>query len=133
MSEEEMSTMELLEKREHEVYEELGKRNYGDPERGKLLSEAKMYSEIRNATDQTEQTRLNNNAKNDLEERKLDIESEKVKNEQRRTRADLVKAGIFLLGGVSSTFLSYTMEEWFQKFQPLQRFGDKLHDLITRK
>lgn len=130
---EEMSTMELLEQREHEVYEELGRLNFGDPERGKLLNEAKMYSDIRNAADQTEMTRLNNNAKNDIEERKLDIEAEKAKNDRRRMRTELAKAGIFMLGGLSSSFLSYGMDEWFQKYQPLQRFSEKLHDFIVRK
>lgn len=130
---EEMSAMELLEARETEAYEELGKLAFDDPARGKILNEIRTYSDIRIANEQTEQNRLNNNSKNDIEEQRVAIEAQKVQNDRVRMNTELAKAGLFLLGGLSSTFLSYSMEEWFQKFTPLQRFGEKLHDFIVRK
>jgi len=133
MEEKEMSTMELLEKREHEAYEELGKLNYGDENRGKVLNELKTLASIRNDYDQTELSRLNNIAKNDIEDRKLDVESEKIKNDKRRMWSEVGKAVLYFVGGFGSMFSSYMMSEWFQRDTQLHRFGEKLHDQITKR
>lgn len=133
MPENEMSTLDLLEQREREGYEELGRLKYDDPLRGKVLNEVKTYSDIRIAFESQEQTRLNNNAKNDIEEQKLVIESEKIRNEKKRIGADVGKAVLYFVGGFSSMVGSYMLGEWFQKDSSMHRFGERLYDMITRK
>lgn len=133
MPTEELSTMELLEQREKEVYEELGRLDMNDPKRGPLLNEAKTLAGIRVAYEETEQTRLNNNAKNDIEEEKLVIESEKLKNDKARMKLDFGKAAMYLFGGFASGLSSYMLEGWFQEYKPLKRFQERVHDLVIRK
>ena len=133
MDEEMMSTHELLEKREKETYLELGKLTPTDPNYGKVLSEAKTYSEIRTAYDSSEQKRLDAYAKNEIEEHKLQVEEAKVKNDKRRTWVDFAKAGLFLVGGFFSGFSGYMLDTWFQKDKTMGRLQDKLHDQILRK
>ena len=133
MPENEMSTLDLLEQREREGYEELGKLKYDDPIRGKVLNELKTLSDIRNDFESQEQTRLNNNAKNDIEEQKLVIESEKIRNEKKRIGAEVGKAVLYFVGGFSSMFGSYMLGEWFQKDSSMHRFGERLHDMITKR
>ena len=133
MDEEMMSTMELLEKREQEIYVELGKLEPTDPNYGKVLEAAKKYSEIRNTYETAEQTRLNNYAKNEVEMAKVDVEAKKAANDKRRTWVDFAKAGMFLIGGFASGFSGYMMDTWFQKDKALGRLQDRIHDQILRK
>ena len=133
MEEERMSTMELLEKREQEVYVELGKLEPTDPNYGKVLEAAKKYSEIRNTYETAEQTRLNNSAKNEAEMAKVEVESKKAANDKRRTWVDLAKAGLFLVGGFVSGFSGYMMDTWFQKDKAMGRLQDRIHDQILKK
>lgn len=133
MEEEMMSTQELLEKREQEVYIELGKLEPTDPNYGKVLEAAKKYSEIRNTYETAEQTRLNNYAKNEVEMAKVDVEAKKAANDKRRTWVDLAKAGLFLIGGFASGFSGYMLDTWFQKDTRMQRFSEKVHDQIMKK
>lgn len=133
MSEEKLSTRELIEKQENEAWEELGKLKFDDPNRGKVLAEAKAIAEVRNSFDQTELNRLNNNERNSIEEEKLVIEQQKVKNDTKRIRAELGKAAMFIAGGFIGNFGSYLLDTCFQKFTPLQRFADKLHEFSMRK
>ena len=130
----EMSNVrDLIEEREREALEELGRLKTDDPNRGKVLAEVKTIAEIRNSYDQTELTRLNNNAKNSIEEEKLVVEQQKVKNDTKRIRAELGKAAMFIAGGFIGNFGSYLLDTCFQKFTPLQRFADKLHEFSMRK
>lgn len=130
----EMSNVrDLIEEREREALEELGRLKSDDPNRGKVLAEVKTIAEIRNSYDQTELTRLNNNAKNSIEEEKLIVEQEKVKTDRKRVKAELGKAAMFIIGGFVGNFGSYLLDTCFQKFTPLQRFADRLHEFSMRK
>ena len=133
MDEEIMSTNELMEKREKEVYVELGKLNHDDPNRKKLLDEAETYFRIRNGYDSAEQKRLDAYAKNEIEERKIQVEEAKVQNDKRRTWVDFAKAGLFLIGGFCSGVSGYMLDTWFQKDTRMQRFSEKVHDALLRK
>lgn len=130
---EEISLIELREREERKIYEELGRREFNDPDRRKLVDEARTHAELRLADSQNEMTRLNNNAKNDIEEQRLIIESEKVKNDRRRVRSDIGKGALFFGAAICSSFLSYAMDPWFQKYQPLQELSKALRDLIMKK
>ena len=133
MDEELMSTSELMEKRERELYLELGKCNFDDAKRQKLIQEAKTLADIKNAYDSTENARLNNNAKNSIEEEKLVIEAGRLKNEKRRNIVEVVKIGLYVVAGVGINLGSYMLDPWFQKDNRMQRFGERLHDMLTKK
>ena len=133
MPTDEVSAMDLLEQREKEAYEELGRLKHDDPNRKNLLSEVKIYSDIRVANNETEQARLNNNAKNDLEEERLIIEKQKLKNDKARIRWDFGKGVLYFLAGMTSGVSSYMLDSWFQNYKPLTRFQERLHDMITKK
>ena len=115
--EKDMSLQDLLEKREKEVYLELGKVGMNDEKRRQLMSEAKTFAEIRNANDQAENTRLNNNARNDIEEQKIGV--------------DAAKIFVGVLSGLGMTMLSYNMDTLFTKDNKMQKFCEKVHEMLT--
>ena len=126
----EMTTPELLEKLERDSYAELTRMTFNDPNRGKLLGEAETYFKIRNGYDQSEQNRLNNYAKNETEDRKVDVEMKKVKNDRARTRADLFKAAMFFVMGIFGGFAGYAMDTWFQQDKRLQKFQQDCQNVV---
>lgn len=126
----EMTTPELLEKLEHDSYAELTRMTFNDPNRGKVLGEAETYFKIRNGYDQTEQNRLNNYAKNETEDRKVDVEMKKAKNDRVRTRVDLIKAGLYFLMGIFGGFAGYAMDTWFQQDKRLQKFQQDCQNAV---
>ena len=79
-----MSISELRETRVKAAYLELGRMNYDDPNRKKVLDEIEVYSRVDNAYEQTEQKRLDNYVKNELEERRIRVEETKAKNDKQR-------------------------------------------------
>lgn len=122
-----------LEKRIQEAIEELGKLNFDDPNRGKLLNEIKTLKELQIAEQQTDDSRMNNSARNDIEEQKLQIEEQKVKNDRRKNGTDIAKLVVYGLLGVGMSFSSYMMDNWFHKDTGMYRFGEKMHDFLIRK
>lgn len=129
-----MSTEELLEKREKEVYLELGKIGFDDEKRKQLMNEAKTFAEIRNANDQAENTRLNNNARNDIEEQKLVTEQERLKTEKAKIAVDVGKIVAGVLGGIGMTVMSYNMDTLYTKDNRVQKFAERIHEwLIMRR
>lgn len=115
--------LDLYEEREHEVLEQLGRMSMDDANRKALVSELTALSSIRNSYEQTEQTRLNNNARNDIEEQKLVIEEEKVKNDKKRTIAMWVQTFLSVGVGGYLTFKSYNMDEKGYPFKELKEFA----------
>lgn len=115
--------LELYKEREREDLEKLGRMTIEDPNRKGVVAELTSLSSILNSYEQTDQTRLNNNARNDIEEQKLVIENEKVKNDKKRTTAMWVQT--FLSVGVGSylTFKSYKMDEHGYPFKDLKEFA----------
>ena len=127
-----LSTEELLDIREKETYLELGRTS--DPEKRKqLLNEAKIYSEIRNANEQTENNRLNNNSRNDVEERKVFVEEQRLKVEKKRVKVDCVKIGVAITLLPILNILSYNMDTLFPKDNRLQDTLKKLNEWLTMR
>lgn len=124
---------DLSEARLKEAYEELGKLNYSDDQRRKVLDEVKILADIDSQMAQNEEQRLNNNAKNSIEEEKLVIEKMKLENDRARMKFDIGKVFVYTLGGIGMQFSSYLLDTWFQKIPACQRFSEKLHDMIVRK
>ncbi len=126
----EADNLELYEKREHELLEELGKLQPNDPNRKPIVQELNTIASIKATYNQNELTRLNNNARNDIEEQKLIIEQEKIRNDKRRTIAMWVQA-IFSGGlGLYAVNKSYHMDEHGYPYKDLKQKGLKLIDQI---
>lgn len=129
--EKDMSTQDLLEKREREVYLELGRAGFDSEKRKQLMNEAKTFAEIRNANDQAENARFNNNARNDIEEQKLFVEQQRLKNDRQRISVDVAKIIVGVLSGIGMTVMSYNMDTLYTKDNRVQRFAEKVHEMLT--
>ena len=129
----EMTNLGLLEEVEKEGLEELKRRNYDDPARKSIMAEVKTCSDIRVANAEVEINRVNNNAKNSIEEERIMIEREKVKTDRKRGKTELIKAGIYFFGGAALSVTSYFMEVAFQRYPQMSRYADKLHDMVVKK
>lgn len=105
-----MSISELREKRIREGLILLGTLKDDDPLRQKVQNEIESLSRQQNADDTLELNRLNNNAKNEIEERRVDVELLKTQNDRKRLRVDIGKifAGIFV--GITGNVMCYNMD-----------------------
>ena len=122
----EKDNLELYEDREYEILEELGRMEMNDPKRKDLVNELTAISSIRVSYEQNEQNRLNNNAKNDIEEAKLVLEAEKVRSDKEKNWMFLVQAVASFSLGYHSIMRSFHMEEKNYGYKKLQDFGTNL-------
>lgn len=126
----EKDNLDLYEEREHELLDQLGRMEITDPNRDKIEKELDTLAKIRSKYLELEQNRLNNNAKNDIEEAKLLVEKSKLENEKRRNRTTLWATFIttlFTTGiGYSAIMKSYHMDEEFWPHKDLKVFGQNL-------
>lgn len=133
MEEQLMENRALLERRLHECLEALGKMKLDDNNYQKILNQVKIYSEILNADDNTEVNRLNNNAKNETEDRRVTIEAKKTKNETARIWLDLASIFIDFGSAIASPFMSYRMEEHMNSYKKMEVSIDKFRERVRRK
>lgn len=126
----EKDNLDLYEEREHELLDQLGRMEINDPNRDKVEKELDTLAKIRSKYLELEQNRLNNNAKNDIEEAKLLVEKSKLENEKKRNRTTLWATFIttlFTTGiGYSAIMKSYHMDEEFWPHKDLKVFGQSL-------
>ena len=127
-----MNTNDLREKQIHDAYVELGRLKYDDPNRGKVLSEIKSLEEIKRDEENAETTRLNNNARNDIEEQKIDVERERCSIEKRKIRSTWGQIAAYFIAGFGSLGASYLLDPWFQKNPNFTKFSEKLRDKILK-
>ena len=129
MSEEELLDVKsLYEKREKEILLELGKMKPEDANYQKLLNQAKTYAEIRNADETADLTRINNNAKNELEEARISIDVKKTKNESARIWVDLGRIAAAVYTSIRTPFIAYHMEEYSNPYKKMEQSMTKLKD-----
>lgn len=129
MSDEELLDVKsLYEKREKEVLLELGKMKPDDANYQKLLNQAKTYAEIRNADENTDITRFNNNAKNELEEARIEVDAKKAKNETARIWVDLGRIAAAVYTSIRTPFIAYHMEEYSNPYKKMEQSMTKLKD-----
>lgn len=105
-----MSIAELREKRIREGLILLGTLKDDDPLRQKVQNEIESLSRQQNADDTLEMNRLNNNAKNEIEERRVDVEILKTQNDRRRLRVDIGKIFAGILVGTAGNVMCYNMD-----------------------
>lgn len=128
-----METRDLIETLEQNAYREILNADRDDPKRKEMWDEAVKIAGIRSTYDQNEQNRLNNNTRNDIEESKIVVESEKAKNDRKRIRMDVIKftvgSTLALIGGIGGHFLDGLL----QKSQNVQRVSDRIQDWTMKK
>ena len=110
--------IEKIEAREIELAEHLEKVPYGDPEYKYVAENAKIIAEIKDKHIRTENERLNNNERNDLDRMKIEVEMERVKTERMKIKAgvvgdvlDLGKAGLFSWICYNGDKISYAIKD----------------------
>lgn len=126
----EKDNLELYEDREHELLEKLGRMESDDPNYGKVVGYLDTVSKIRVNYETSEQTRLNNNARNSIEEEKLIIEHAKIQSDKDRTKAMWIQALLSFVGGAALTMKSYHMDESGYPYKDLKVFGMKLIERV---
>lgn len=124
---------EMYEVREKEILEELGRLKMDDPARKQLINELDTLSSIRVNYSQAEQNRLNNNARNDIDEARLIIEEEKVKNDKKRNIAMLIQTISSLALGSFLYAKSYHMDEDKWAYKDLKNYSLRLIEKIKGK
>ncbi len=117
--------LELLEERQKDLVEQLNRMAIDDPKRPKVQDELDLISKIIVNMKTQDETRLNNNARNSIEEERLRIEHKKLES-------DKIWRGITIgtsVLGVASGYLmqckSYHMEEANYAFKALKNFGER--------
>lgn len=102
--------MELNEARLAQLYHDLERYEPTDPNYKKIAENIEILSRVSDSHGQVELKRLDNNAKNDIEEQKLVIEMQKVQAEKARTKSEWFGRvfNAMLIGG--SAYFSYNQD-----------------------
>lgn len=94
---------EEIGKRIAEATEELGKLEYGDSKREKLVEEIETLSKIYLEAEKSDTTRINSNIQNDLAQDRLALDIEKVKTEKGNSRRELLGTIIKTIASLGGT------------------------------
>lgn len=125
------NTRDILKKRLNEGLEELADID-DSAERKKKVDEVKTLADIDIAYEGLEQEKDNNEKKNNLDEEKLKLDQKKLKVEKARIGTDVGKTLFFGILGVGSSVGSYFLGSFLQNDKKLERFGERLNDLIIK-
>ena len=129
----EKSNLDLYREREREILEQLGRMKEDDPARKPLVEELSKVSSIIVAYEQTDQTRLNNNAQNDINEQRLIIDEKKIVQEDKRIRLGLFQGGLYTLVGAGLAYWSYHMDEENSPYKMMKDRVEKALSMIRGK
>lgn len=127
------NNIEMYQAREKEILEELGKMKMDDSKRKPLVDELTAISKILVSYEQTELTRLNNNAQNDINEARLIIDEQKVKNDKEKNQVMAAQGVLSLLFGGFCWWKSYHMDEDGFAFRGLKDWALKQIDRVKGK
>ena len=122
----------LTEERMKELLEQLGKLPIGDPARVKIVEELNDYSRIVDDYEGRDLKRLDNNAKNDIEEARLEIDAQKIILEKSRIRTERFKVFAYILSGIGTGMLSYNMDKIHISCKPLAKLKDDFINKLGR-
>jgi hypothetical protein len=102
--------MELNEARLAQLYHDLERYEPTDPNYKKIAENIEILSRVSDSHGQVELKRLDNNAKNDIEEQKLVIEMQKLKNDKARTRSEWFGRIFYGALVTGSAYFSYNQD-----------------------
>ena len=105
-----MDLMELNEARQQECYDKLGKLDPGDPKRESIVDDLMAFAKIQAIAENHELKRLDNNAKNDIEETRLIIEQQANEIQRMRMRLEFSTRIMYAFGAGLMGFYAYNKE-----------------------
>lgn len=102
-----MDIIEMYEEREGELLTRLKEVPYTDPEYKTITENLKTISEQKDRQIKTENERHNNNEKNDIERRKVEVSEEQVKTDRIRIKVGVVSDVIDLGKCIGFSWVCY--------------------------
>lgn len=124
---------ELIQKRLMEATEQLGKYEADDKEhRSAKMSEITNLTNSLVALDKVENERLNNNARNSVDEERLVIDAEKIEVEKKKIRFGKWQLGIGIVGGFLIQLAGFILNENMQKEGGMTRFAEKCAEDVRK-
>lgn len=133
MPTDEMDNLDLLEQVENQALKCVLNMADNDENRAKKISEIETISKVRNNYEQNEQNRLNNNAKNDIEEEKLAVERMKIELEHKKIKVNVGSTVLYFLASCAGTWTAYNMEEVKLAFKPLIGRANEWYKSIIKR
>lgn len=132
MPTDEKDIVELVEDRMRELLDNLGKSPIDNPKREAVVRELESYSKIVDQYEARDQRRMDNNAKNDIEEQRIVIDQMKVLNDKARNRSEMIKWIFYILGSGGFGFWAYNMDKMHLGNKRMLRFVDDLLGKLGR-
>lgn len=99
--------MEKIDARSNEILTELGKTSMTDSSYGTMTKNLETLCKIKADQETRDQNRLNNNARNELEEVKVRLEEEKLKTQKLGTWLSAIQTGASLGGAALFARIAY--------------------------
>ena len=124
--------MDLNEERQRELYEELGRLKPEDPKYKEIVNNLETLAKMQDEFETREQKRLDNNAKNDLEEAKLVIDQQKIENDKLRSRLDAFTRICYFIGSLGMGYYAYHSDKLTIPVKPFVKVKDDFMRLIGR-
>ena len=106
-----MDIIEKMEKRQDELLDKLGQTQYGSNEYKAISEDLGKLSQMKVSEIQAEQTKYQNNERNDIEREKLEIEKEKLRVERKRINVNVFDTFFGAGQCLGYTWLAYHGEQ----------------------
>lgn len=132
MPTDEKDIVELVEDRMRELLDNLGNRQIDDAKREAVVRELESYSKIVDQYEARDQRRMDNNAKNDIEEQRIVIDQMKVLNDKAKNRSEMFKWIFYILGSGGFGFWAYNMDKMHLGNKRMLRLVDDLLGKLGR-
>ena len=123
--------LELLEERQRELLELLGRMEIDDPKRSKVQEELNLISKIIVEMKSQEETRLNNNARISIDEERVKIEQEKLENDRQWKWVTVGTSVGGAILGAGMQWLSYHIEDTSYAYKGLKAFGERTTEFFS--
>ena len=129
MPTDEKDIVELAEGSMRDLYEGLNKMQVGDPKRESIMKEIESHSKIVDSYESRDLRRMDNNAKNDIEEQRVIVDQMKVQNSKAELWVRLIEKAMYFVGAFGVGYYGYHADKYHLFAKPFARFRD---DLLTK-
>lgn len=122
--------LEKLRKRADELLVELGKTQMGTPAYRSISEDLERVYKMIADLEKREQDRLNSNARNEIEEVKVQLEEKELEVKKHAQNVSLFQAGIYSLTTVGLGVYSYVANKTGMADKTLKETGQKMLDMV---
>ena len=126
MPTDEKDIVELTEDRMRELLDNLGNRQIDDQKREAIVREFEIYAKVVDQYESRDQRRMDNNAKNDIEEQRIVIDHQKVLNDKAEIRSNNIRWILHILGSGLFGYVAYHMDKKYLGNKRMLRIVDEL-------